>query len=42
MSSSSVTKKWARAALSHAAFTGIFRAHLGALIEELAVRDAGR
>jgi hypothetical protein len=31
-----VTKNWARAALSHPAFTGLSRAHLGALIEELA------
>jgi hypothetical protein len=31
-----VTKKWARAALSHPAFTGISRQHLGGLIEELA------
>ncbi|MDT0456441.1 transposase family protein [Streptomyces sp. DSM 41527] len=30
------TKEWARAALSHPAFTGISRAHLGGLIEELA------
>jgi hypothetical protein len=29
-------KEWARAALSHPAFTGISRAHLGGLIEELA------
>ncbi len=33
---SSVTKKWARAALSHPAFCGVSRAHLGDLIEELA------
>jgi hypothetical protein len=31
-----VTKKWARAALSHPAFTGLSRQHLGSLIEELA------
>ncbi|MGI5405078.1 transposase family protein [Streptomyces sp. CA-135486] len=31
-----MTKKWARAALSHPAFTGVSRAHLGGLIEELA------
>ncbi|MFE4722538.1 transposase family protein, partial [Streptomyces sp. NPDC056728] len=31
-----MTKKWARAALSHPAFTGVSRAHLGSLIEELA------
>jgi hypothetical protein len=31
-----VTKKWARAALSHPAFCGLSRAHLGDLIEELA------
>jgi Helix-turn-helix of DDE superfamily endonuclease len=31
-----VTKKWARAALTHPAFTGISRQHLGTLIEELA------
>jgi hypothetical protein len=31
-----VTKKWARAALSHRAFCGISRSHLGDLIEELA------
>ncbi|MFJ3713733.1 transposase family protein [Streptomyces sp. NPDC090053] len=31
-----MTKEWARAALSHPAFTGIARAHLGGLIEELA------
>ncbi|MBL3671224.1 transposase [Streptomyces sp. M2CJ-2] len=31
-----MTKEWARAALSHPAFTGISRAHLGGLIEELA------
>jgi DDE superfamily endonuclease/Helix-turn-helix of DDE superfamily endonuclease len=31
-----VTKKWARAALSHPAFTGVSRQHLGDLIEELA------
>ncbi|MBO3682654.1 transposase family protein [Streptomyces sp. NEAU-YJ-81] len=31
-----MTKKWARAALSHPAFCGVSRAHLGALIEELA------
>lgn len=30
------TKEWARAALSHPSFTGISRAHLGGLIEELA------
>ncbi|MEU0254183.1 transposase family protein [Streptomyces sp. NPDC006184] len=30
------TKEWTRAALSHSAFTGISRAHLGALIAELA------
>ncbi|MCQ4043703.1 transposase family protein [Streptantibioticus rubrisoli] len=36
MGSSSVTKKWARAALSHPAFCGLSRAHLGVLIEELA------
>ncbi|MFE9259152.1 transposase family protein [Streptomyces sp. NPDC006879] len=30
------TKEWARAALSHPAFTGISHAHLGGLIEELA------
>ncbi|MFC9269053.1 transposase family protein [Streptomyces zhihengii] len=29
-------KEWARAALSHPAFTGISRAHLGGLVEELA------
>ncbi|MGY0065338.1 transposase family protein [Streptomyces sp. QTS137] len=29
-----MTKEWARAALSHPAFTGISRAHLGGLIEE--------
>ncbi|MEU7599221.1 transposase family protein [Streptomyces sp. NPDC039022] len=32
-----MTKEWARAALSHPAFTGISRAHLGSLIEELAI-----
>ncbi|MCX5265625.1 transposase family protein [Streptomyces sp. NBC_00199] len=31
-----MTKEWARAALSHPSFTGISRAHLGGLIEELA------
>ncbi|WP_453086912.1 transposase family protein [Streptomyces olivochromogenes] len=31
-----MTLKWARAALSHPAFTGISRAHLADLIEELA------
>jgi hypothetical protein len=31
-----VTKKWARAALSHPAFTGVSRQHLDDLIEELA------
>ncbi|MFF9869508.1 transposase family protein [Streptomyces sp. NPDC013953] len=31
-----MTKKWARAALSHPAFTGLSRAHLDRLIEELA------
>ncbi|WP_416986312.1 transposase family protein [Streptomyces sp. T028] len=31
-----MTKKWARAALSHPAFTGVSRQHLGDLIEELA------
>ncbi|MEU6369951.1 transposase family protein [Streptomyces sp. NPDC046931] len=31
-----MTKEWARAALSHPAFTGICRAHLGGLIDELA------
>ncbi|MEV5801639.1 transposase family protein [Streptomyces collinus] len=31
-----MAKKWARAALSHPAFTGVSRAHLGGLIEELA------
>ncbi|MFD7539886.1 transposase family protein [Streptomyces sp. NPDC059819] len=30
-----MSTKWARAALSHPAFTGISRAHLGGLIEEL-------
>ncbi|MFF4139185.1 transposase family protein [Streptomyces mirabilis] len=30
-----MTKKWARAALSHPAFTGVSRVHLGGLIEEL-------
>jgi len=31
-----VTKKWARAALAHPAFTGVSREHLGYLTEELA------
>ncbi|MFF3948041.1 transposase family protein [Streptomyces sp. NPDC001902] len=31
-----MTKKWARAALSHSAFCGLDRRHLGDLIEELA------
>ncbi|MFB7739248.1 hypothetical protein ACFC08_33705 [Streptomyces sp. NPDC056112] len=31
-----MTKKWARAALFHPAFTGVSRQHLGYLIEELA------
>ncbi|MGA4803463.1 helix-turn-helix domain-containing protein [Streptomyces lavendulocolor] len=31
-----MTKKWARAALTHPAFCGVSRAHLGDLIEELA------
>ncbi|MFJ3952399.1 transposase family protein [Streptomyces sp. Je 1-4] len=31
-----MTKKWARAALSHPAFTGLSRQHLSGLIEELA------
>ncbi|MFG3383210.1 transposase family protein [Streptomyces sp. NPDC047999] len=31
-----MTKKWARAALSHPAFTGVWRQHLGYLIDELA------
>ncbi|WP_328665805.1 transposase [Streptomyces sp. NBC_00322] len=31
-----MTRKWARAALSHPAFCGVSRAHLGDLIEELA------
>ncbi|GAB1340133.1 hypothetical protein ACE1SV_67230 [Streptomyces sp. E-15] len=31
-----MTKEWARTALSHPAFTGISRAHLGGLIDELA------
>ncbi|MEU0966381.1 transposase family protein [Streptomyces sp. NPDC005917] len=31
-----MSKKWARAALSHPAFTGVSRAHLGGSIEELA------
>jgi hypothetical protein len=31
-----VTKKWARAALTHPAFCGVPHAHLGDLIEELA------
>jgi Helix-turn-helix of DDE superfamily endonuclease len=31
-----VTKKWARAALSHPAFCGVSRTHLGYLTEELA------
>ncbi|MER6473207.1 transposase family protein [Streptomyces collinus] len=31
-----MTKKWARAALSHPAFTGVSRRHSGNLIEELA------
>lgn len=31
-----MTKKWARAALSHRAFCGISRSHLGDLIKELA------
>lgn len=35
MGSPNVTKKWARAALSHPAFTGVSRVHLGGLIEEL-------
>jgi hypothetical protein len=30
------SKKWARTALSHPAFTGVSRQHLGSLIEELA------
>ncbi|MGV9729832.1 helix-turn-helix domain-containing protein [Streptomyces albogriseolus] len=30
-----MTKKWARAALSHPAFCGVSRAHLANLIEEL-------
>ncbi|MEU6012241.1 hypothetical protein [Streptomyces sp. NPDC047453] len=31
-----MTKKWARAALTHPAFCGVSRTHLGDLIEELA------
>ncbi|MFD3475780.1 transposase family protein [Streptomyces sp. NPDC058695] len=31
-----MTKKWARAALTHPAFCGVSRAHLGDVIEELA------
>ncbi|MEV8476574.1 hypothetical protein [Streptomyces sp. NPDC051173] len=30
------TKKWARAIMSHPAFTGISRAHLSGLLKELA------
>ncbi|MFE4424211.1 hypothetical protein [Streptomyces sp. NPDC056817] len=37
-----IKKRWARAALSHPAFTGIFRTHLGGLIEELAPRWQAR
>lgn len=37
-----MTKEWARAALSHPAFTGISRAHLGGPIEELAGPWAAR
>jgi hypothetical protein len=37
-----VTKKWARAALSHPAFTGLSRQHLGELLEELASRWEAR
>lgn len=37
-----VSSPWARAALSHSAFTGITRKHLGALVEELGPRWASR
>lgn len=35
MGSSSVIKKWARAALSHPAFCGVSRQHFGELLDEL-------
>ncbi|MFB6871768.1 transposase family protein [Streptomyces sp. NPDC056323] len=37
-----MTKKWARAALSHHSYTGVSRAHLGRLVEELTDRWQAR